>query len=414
MRLNESTARLGLGAALIVAALFLRPGDAFAQTDMSGMPGMTPTATPSPSPAAESTTSPTPTPTPAASAPAQPGMESMPGMAPSGSPAKDSSGAPAKKDMSGMQGMEGMPGMKSGAGSQKKEMDAMPGMGGSEKKGMGAMPGMSSDASAPQRMSAPGVFVLRPPQKWRPPPGDDRSDELLSREELNQHMEPLPSPLGKPKLYSFSLFDLLEYRYNSSGPDQFVWDFIGWYGGDYNRLWVKTAGRQTLSQGFRGDGDLQLLYGRLISPFWDFQIGARARQNFGAGFRNNTRTYAVIGFQGISPGNFDVEPALYISDRGEISAELTLSADVYLTQRLIVQPRFQGELAIQGDPRFSTGRGGTEIDLGVRLRYAVSREVQPYVGVSWLRSFGANARLSREDGETYDRIGLVAGLQLWW
>jgi copper resistance protein B len=405
MRLDKSIARLGLGTAFIVAALYLRP-EASAQTDMSGMPGMSPIATPSPTPAAEPTASPTPT--AAASAPSQPGMESMPGMAPSGSPAKDSSGAPAKKDMSGM---EGMPGMKADSGPQKKEMSGMPGMGGSEKKGMGAMPG---NASAPPRMSAPGIFVLRPPQKWRPPPGDDRSGELLSREELNQHMEPLPSPLGKPKLYSFSLFDLLEYRYNSSGPDQFVWDFVGWYGGDYNRLWVKTAGRQTLSQGFRGDGDLQLLYGRLIAPFWDFQIGARARQNFGAGFRNNTRTYAVIGFQGISPGNFDVEPALYISDRGEVSAELTLSADLYLTQRLIVQPRFQGEVTIQGDPRFSTGRGGTEIDLGVRLRYAVSREVQPYIGVSWLRSFGANARLAREDGETYDTIGLVAGLQLWW
>jgi copper resistance protein B len=406
MRLDKSIARLGLGTAFILAAFYLRHGEASAQTDMSGMPGMSPTPTPTATPAAESTTSPTPSPTPAAS---EQGMESMPGMAPAGSPAvKDSGAAPAKKDMSGM---DGMPGMTPGAGSQKKEMSGMPGMGGPEKKGM---PGMSGEASAPARMSAPGVFVLRPPQKWRPPPGDDRSSELLSREELRQHMQPLPSPLGDPKLYYFPLFDLFEYRYNSSGPDMFVWDFVGWFGGDYNRLWVKTAGRQTLSQGFRGEGDLQLLYGRLISPFWDFQIGARARQNFGAGFRNNTRTYAVIGFQGISPGTFDLEPALYISDRGEVSAELTASVDVYLTQRFILQPRFQGELAIQGDPRFSTGRGGTEIDLGVRLRYAVSREVQPYIGVSWLRSFGANARIAREDGETYDRIGLVAGLQLFW
>ena len=411
MRLHKSIARLGLGTAFIIAALYLRYGEASAQTDMSGMPGMTPTATPSPTPAAEPTASPTPTPTPASAA-APNAMEAMPGMAPAGSPAADGSGkAPAKKNMSGM---EGMPGMKADGGSKKKEMSGMPGMGGSEKKGMDAMPGMSGDASAPQRMSAPGVFVLRPPQKWRPPPGDDRSGELLSREELKQHMEPLPPPVEASMFHYFPLFDLLEYRYNSSGPDMLVWDFVGWFGSDYNRLWVKTAGRQTLSQGNRGEGDLQLLYGRLISPFWDFQIGARARQNFGAGFRNNTRTYAVIGFQGISPGTFDLEPSLYISDRGEVSAELTASVDLYLTQRLIVQPRFQGEVTIQGDPRFETGSGGTEIDMGVRLRYAVSREVQPYIGVSWLRSFGANERLAREAGETYDRIGLVTGLQLWW
>jgi copper resistance protein B len=390
MRLDKSIVRLGLGIAFIVAAFSLRHSEASAQTDMSGMPGMTPTPTPSPTPAANSNTSPTPTLTPAASAAGQKDMESMPGMAPADSPAK--------KDMSGMQGMEGM----------KPD-------GGSQKKDMGAMPGMSGDASAPQRMSAPGVFVLRPPQKWTPPPGDDRSGELLSREELKQQMQPLPSPVGDSKLYSFSLFDLLEYRYNSSGPDTFNWDFVGWYGGDYNRLWIKTEGRQALSQGRRGEGDLQLLYGRLISPFWDFQIGARALTNLGNGsLRHNARTYAVIGFQGLAPGNFDVEPAIYISDRGEVSGEITVSADLYLTQRLILQPRFQGEVTIQGDRRFETGAGGSQIDLGVRLRYDIRREIQPYIGVSWLRSFGASERLAREAGDTYDTIGLVAGLQLWW
>jgi copper resistance protein B len=314
-----------------------------------------------------------------------------------------------------MKDMSGMPETKSDAGSQKKDRGAMPGMGSEKKKEMGAMPGMGSNASAPERMSAPGVFVLRPPQKWRPPPGDDRSGELLSREELKQQMQPLPSPLGDSKLYSFSLFDLLEYRYNSSGPDTFNWDFVGWYGGDYNRIWIKTEGRQALSQGRRGEGDLQLLYGRLVSPFWDFQIGARARTNLGNGsLRRNARTYAVIGFQGLAPGNFDVEPAIYISDRGEVSGEITVSADLYLTQRLILQPRFQGEVTIQGDPRFETGAGGSQMDLGMRLRYDIRREIQPYIGVSWRRSFGANASLAREAGDTYDSIGLVTGLQFWW
>ena len=412
MRLNKSIARLGFGTATIAAAFYLRHVEASAQTDMSGLPGMTSTATASATPAAEATASPSPTATPADSATAQQGMEAMPGMAPARSPAANGSGKnPAMKDMDDMQGM------KADGQSQKKETSGMPGMGstgGSEKKGMDAMPGMASGASAPPRMSAPGIFILGPPQKWTPPPGDDRSGELLSREELRQHMQPLPLPIEDSTFHYYPLFDLLEYRYNSSGPDMFVWDFAGWFGGDYNRLWVKTEGRQALSQGSRGEGDLQLLYGRLIAPFWDFQIGARARQNLGVGFRGNTRTYAVVGLQGLAPGNFDVEPAIYISDRGEVSGEVTVSADLYFTQRLILQPRFQGEVTIQGDPRFETGKGGTEIDLGVRLRYDIRREVQPYIGVSWLRSFGPNARIASEAGESYDRIAFVAGVQFWW
>ena len=355
MNLNNSITRLAL-AALCFGALVISNGKTSAQQDMAGMPGMSPASSPA---------------------------------------AKGSSQAPAKEEMSGM------PGMSETDGSAKmKAMEAMP-----ERT--------PSGASTPQRTSVPGIVVLRPPQKWTPPAGNDRREELMPREALQQHMAPLPPPTAQNQLHCLPLFDLLEYRYNSSGSDTLVWDFVGWFGGDYNRLWVKTEGRQALSQGNRGEGDLQLLYGRLISPYWDFQIGARALTNLGNGsFRRNARTYAVIGFQGLAPGNFDVEPALYISDRGEISGEITITADVYLTQRLIIQPRFQGEITVQGEPRFDTGSGGSTIDMGVRLRYDIRREIQPYIGVSWLRSFGANARRAREAGETDDTIGLAVGLQL--
>ena len=38
-------------------------------------------------------------------------------------------------------------------------------------------------------------------------------------------------------------------------------------------------------------GDLQLLYGRLIAPFWDFQVGVRYNGIMGPGRRANSRTY---------------------------------------------------------------------------------------------------------------------------
>ena len=455
MKLKTSTTRTALATALILSAIVFQPSAARAQADMKDMPGMAPKATPTPKKSGAAAT-----PKSAAATKAQQDMDAMPGMAPKKavpaaisvpnpadaakakaemdampgmSPAKPAAGKstgtpPAKNDMSGMPGMAApgasktrgmaeMPGMASGGAASKKGMAAMPGMsaGGASKKGMAGMPGMSAgDASAPQRMSAPGIFVLRPPQKWVPPRGDNRAAELLSRPALEQLMKPLPPPIEDSMLHGFSLFELLEYRFNSSGPDMFVWDFVGWYGGDYNRLWIKTEGRQKLSGINKGEGDLQLLYGRLIAPFWDFQVGVRAKANLGFGFKNNTRTYAVIGLQGIAPGRFEFEPAIYISDRGEVSAELTASADFYLTQRLILQPRFQGEFSFQGDKRFGTGSGMTETDIGLRLRYEIRREIAPYIGVSWLKQYGETARISRRERESTDSVALVVGLRLWW
>ena len=422
MKLQTSTARTALATALILTAIVFQPIAARAQADMKDMPGMAPKATPAPKKSA-----PAAKPKPAATTKAQQEMDAMPGMAPKkAAPAATSTAKPANAATSQAE-MDAMPGMSpakpaasksAGPAPAKSNMAGMPGMAApvaSKTKGMAGMPGMpASGEAAPERMSAPGVFVLRPPQKWVPPRGDNRAAELLSRPALEQLMKPLPPPIEDSMLHSFSLFELLEYRFNSSGPDMFVWDFVGWYGGDYNRLWVKTEGRQKLSGVNKGEGDLQLLYGRLIAPFWDLQLGVRAKSNLGSGLRDNTRTYAVIGLQGLAPGNFDVEPAIYISDRGEVSAELTVSADLYLTQRLVLQPRFQGEVSVHGDDRFGTGSGVTETDIGLRLRYEIAREIAPYIGVSWLRSYGETARISRQEGETTESVALVVGLRLWW
>lgn len=471
MKRQTSTTRTALATALILTAMVFQPGAAWAQADMKDMPGMAPKATPAPKKSAPVATpksdaatkaqqemdampgmapkKPAPaaaaTPKLDASTKAQQEMDAMPGMTPkskTAAPAKTSvsksaDAAKAKAEMDAMPGMSpakpaagksagtppaknemsGMPGMAAPGASKTKGMAAMPGMPaeGASKKGMAGMPGMpAGDAAASQRMSAPGVFILRPPQKWVPPRGDNRAAELLSLPMLEAHIESLPPPIEDSKLHSFSLFELLEYRVNSSGPDTFAWDFSGWYGGDYNRLWVKTEGRQTLSQGYRGEADLQLLYGRLISPFWDLQIGVRGKANLGSGFRNNTRTYAVIGLQGLAPGKFEFEPSLYISDRGEVSGELTASADFFLTQRLILQPRFQGEFSFQGDNRFGTGSGVTETDIGLRLRYEITREIAPYIGVSWLHSYGETASIARQQGEVGDSVAFVVGMRLWW
>ena len=62
--------------------------------------------------------------------------------------------------------------------------------------------------------------------------------------------------------FGFALIDRLEYR-GDEGPDHVLWDAQGWYGGDYNRLWIKTEGEQASSH-CNGEFETQALYGRPI------------------------------------------------------------------------------------------------------------------------------------------------------
>ena len=242
----------------------------------------------------------------------------------------------------------------------------------------------------------------------------DYADEPLSFAELENHLETLPPPIEDSAIYNFLLFDLLEYRANSSEPDTLNWDFVSWFGGDYNRLWIKSEGELNLEGANQGVGDVQFLYGRMIAPFWDFQTGVRFNQNLGSGFDGSSRTYGVIGLQGLAPYRFEFEPAIYISDRGEVSAQLTASYDLLLTERLILQPRFEGSVSLDGDPRFGTGDGLNDIEIGLRLRYEISREFAPYIGVSWGRLYGDTADIARAGGDSVENVSFVAGVRLWW
>lgn len=221
-----------------------------------------------------------------------------------------------------------------------------------------------------------------------------------------------PSPVADEHPNLFILADVLEYRQNNKDSD-FRWDVQGWYGGDYNRLWFKSEGERNTALKADYDIDAQLLYGRFIKQYYDFQIGVRGETQIFRG-KNVTRVHAVIGFQGLVPYNHEVEFALFISQHGDVSARFVGSRDFLLTQRLILQPRFETHAAIQKVEKFSTGRGLNNIELGLRLRYEIRREIAPYIGVSYDKSFFGTADRVQQEGGNTSQIRFVAGIRLWF
>lgn len=215
-----------------------------------------------------------------------------------------------------------------------------------------------------------------------------------------------PYPIADRGVYSFLLFDNLEYR-----KDELNWGLLGWRGGDRNRVWYKSEGVQSTIFDGGSEGDVQALYGRLISPYFDFQAGVRYARRWGER-PSQSRMYAVLGLQGLTPYRFDIEPSFQVSHQGKVQFRLEATYDLLLTQRLVLQPRMETSLALQKDPEFGILSHVNDSQVDVHLRYEVRRQFAPYIGVSWRQGYGSNTGASVGNSEP-SSVSLVTGIRLW-
>ena len=217
--------------------------------------------------------------------------------------------------------------------------------------------------------------------------------------------------LGQEKrVDSLIVIDQLEHGF-TKGSDRLRFNGFGWVGGDYNRLWVNAEGNRT-STGSLDDADVQILYGRLIAPFWDLQGGVRYYQPLQNGPKRGS---AVFGIQGLAPYKFEVQAAGFVSNRGEVSARVEIEYDLRVTQRLVAQPRFETNVAIQRVRELGIGRGLNDAELGLRIRYEIRREFAPYVGIVWTSKFGEAAEFARAErvGTSTRNLAFVLGVRFW-
>lgn len=218
---------------------------------------------------------------------------------------------------------------------------------------------------------------------------------------LDYAAKPTPASFGPPvddnAIYSFTQFELLEYRVSDAGRDQLGWDAQGWVGSDDHKFWWKTEGDVVFDGPDEGDADVQLLYATPISAFWYLQVGVQVEESWDPG-NTHERFAGVLGLQGIAPYQFDLEPTLFITDDGDVLPQLTASYYLYLTQRLVLQPRVEINAAFADVPESDLGAGLTNGRFDLRLLYEVRREFAPYVGVRYHALFGETADLAEENG----------------
>lgn len=186
-----------------------------------------------------------------------------------------------------------------------------------------------------------------------------------------------------------------------------AWDVQGWYGNDSDKLWLRSEGDG--DHGHIGEGDVEALWSHAIAAFWDSQIGVR--QDLGEGPH---RQWAAFGVQGLAPYWFELEATAYAGPSGRTAARLRAEYELLFTQRLILQPEFELNLYGRADPASHVGSGLSDTQLGLRLRYEISRQFAPYIGLVWIHRYGGTADYARQEGQLLTDRQFVAGVRIWF
>ncbi|MGO1068937.1 copper resistance protein B [Lysobacter sp. CA199] len=233
-----------------------------------------------------------------------------------------------------------------------------------------------------------------------PIPAPTQADRAAAFPPLSHHMQ------HASELNHYVLFNRLEAVEAEHGGAQ-AWEGQAWIGNDTDRLWLRSEGER--ERGRTESADLEALYGRAISPWWDLVVGAKHD------FRpRRSQTWAAIGVQGMSPYKFEVAATAYVGPSGRSALNFEAEYELLLTNRLILQPLIEVEVSGKQDPRRGVGSGLSTLEAGLRLRYEITRRFAPYLGISRERAFGGTADYRRDEGEGIDDTRWVAGVRVWF
>ncbi len=256
-----------------------------------------------------------------------------------------------------------------------------------------------------EKPASPGPTMETPPPSVAGSGPPRAADAIWGADAMKDSREDLRRTHGDFPLFWFQ-GDRLEAQVRD-GADIYLWDIQGYYGGPTERLWFKSEGEGAFGKD-PDDAEVQALYAKAFAPFWDVQAGVR--QDIGG----PDTTHAVIGVQGLAPYLFEIDTALFLSHRGDVTARLEAEIDQRVTQRLILQPRIEANLSAQTVPELGIGAGLDQIEVGARLRYEIRREFAPYIGIEQSWRTGRSATLARARGEDPSTTSFVAGIRFWF
>lgn len=218
-------------------------------------------------------------------------------------------------------------------------------------------------------------------------------------------------PIPRPRMadeHSFAalLVDRLEWVH-ASDNESTIYDLQAWYGRDYDRVVFKAEGE--VDNGEINEGRAEALWGHAISPFWDAHLGLRFDHGVGP-----ERSWLALGVQGLAPYWLEISATAYVGEENRTALRVDGELDLWLTQRLILQPRLEMNVYGKSDAARALGSGLSDLAAGLRLRYEIRRELAPYAGIEWTGKYGGTADYARPTRDSIKETRWIAGVRFWF
>ena len=196
-------------------------------------------------------------------------------------------------------------------------------------------------------------------------------------------------------------------RRSTEAEDFNVIETEAWIGKDFDKLRLKLEAEFTDDE--TESLEVQLVYSRAISAFWDIQAGYRRDI-----YPKPENDFLVFGFIGLAPYLFEIDAQLFIGESGQYGARLEAEYELILTQKWVLIPEIEINAYAQDDESVGIGSGLSDLELGLRLNYFINRQFAPYIGVNWEKKFGDTADFARDEGEDTNDVQYVIGIQGWF
>ncbi|MFW1857937.1 copper resistance protein B [Acinetobacter defluvii] len=224
------------------------------------------------------------------------------------------------------------------------------------------------------------------------PPHQQQQKTVSASEDYSAHQGHDHRKEHGAQIYAVTTIDN-KWLVNEDGNGALTSEIETRIGTDENKIFLKAQIDQHESHDAKYD--FKMLYSRMISDFWDVQIGARYRVAKIERDQRSTDTEekldGVMGLHGMAPYFFETDAYLYAGEDNYSGLSLETERDLLLTQKLILKPYLDLDVVFNDESKYAKKSGLNGATAGIETRYEISKKIMPYLDITYEYSKGNDA-----------------------